>query len=93
MKTITKKYKVYNFNELNEAAKEKAISDEIRFMVETISYEEADTNLKKAYDKAEEMLTPWFTESYIYEYCKDEIIETIKFNKYDFLKDGSLFTK
>jgi hypothetical protein len=93
MKIITKKYEVYKFEELNKKAQDKAISDEIRFMVETISYEEANTNLKKAYDKAEEMMTPWFTESYIYDYCKDEIIETIKINEYAFLKDGSLFNE
>jgi hypothetical protein len=36
MKTITKKYKVYNFNELNEAAKEKAIE---QFQDINVNYE------------------------------------------------------
>ena len=85
-----KETKVYKFDELTDRAKEEAISDHINFMLEVIQQEDASDNLKKAIDKAEAMQTPWFTGSYIYEYCKDEVIENIKINEYEFTEDGKL---
>jgi hypothetical protein len=91
MKTIKKEYTVYTFDELSNEAKDKAICDYIEFMLEVVPYENGTDNYKKAIDKAENMRTPWFTDSYVYEYCKDEIIEDIKLNEYDFNIDGSIF--
>ena len=91
METITKKYDVYSFDELSEEAKEKAIIDTALFWLEVIPYEEMTGNLKKAVNRAEELKTPWFTPSYIYDYCKDEIIEVIKINGWQFTKDGEIF--
>ena len=85
-----KETKVYQFDELSDRAKEEVISDHINFMLEVIQYEDASDNFKKAIDKAEAMQTPWFTGSYIYEYCKDEVIENIKINEYEFTEDGKL---
>ena len=85
-----KETKVYKFDELTDRAKEEAISDHINFMLEVIQYENASDNFKKTIDKAEAMQTPWFTGSYIYEYCKDEVIENIKINEYEFTEDGKL---
>ena len=85
-----KETKVYQFDELSDRAKEEAISDHINFMLEVIQYEDASDNFKKAIDKAEAMQTPWFTGSYVYEYCKDEVIENIKINEYEFTEDGKL---
>ena len=34
--------------------------------------------------------TPWFTDTYIYEKHKDDIIENIKANDYLFFKNGEL---
>lgn len=91
MKTVTKQYKVYSFDELSEDAKNRAISDYIDFLLETTLYEDMTENLKKAVDKAESMQTPWFTGSYVFDYCKDELIETIKANEYEFTEDGKIF--
>ena len=91
MKIIETKTKVYKFEELTEEAKDKAISDHIEFLIETLLEGEASDNFKKACKKAEEMRTPWFTGSYVYDYCKEEIIEEIKINDYDFTEEGKLF--
>ena len=85
-----KETKVYKFDELTDRAKEEAISDHINFLLEVTEYDQASDNFKKAIDKAEAMQTPWFTGSYVYEYCKDEVIENIKINEYEFTEDGKL---
>ena len=86
----TKSYQVYAFDELSDEAKETAVADHIQFWLETFAYEQAHGNFKRALDKAEAMQTPWFVGSYVYDYCKDEIIEEIKLNEYEFREDGTL---
>ena len=81
---------VYNFEELPSLSQEVAINKHIRFIMECQPYDEMSENMKKAVDKAESLQTPWFTGGYIYDYCKDEIIEEIKLNEYDFYEDGEL---
>ena len=93
MEVITKEYKVFEFDELSEEARERAISDHIAFWLEIIPYEEATGNFKKAIDKAEKLRTPWFTGGYVYDYCKEEVIEEIKLNGYTFTADGKIFSK
>jgi hypothetical protein len=93
MREVTKTYKVYSLDELSEEAREKAISDEIQFYIECVRYEDMPKIMQKAIDKAERMQTPWFTGSYIYDYCKDDIIETIKLNEFTFLENGEMFTE
>jgi hypothetical protein len=90
MRIKTTETKVYKFDELSQEAKDRAINDMIRFEIEVTPYDELSDNFKKAVDKAEEMRTPWFTGSYVYEYCLPEIIETIKANEYEFTEDGHL---
>ena len=80
----------FDFEELTEGAKLRAINDRISSMVECVEYEEGTENFKRAIDKAESMRTPWFVGSYIYDYCKEEIIETIKINEYLFNIEGDL---
>ena len=46
-------------------------------------------NMKKACLKAANMKTPWFTRSYVFDYCIDEIMESV--NGYSFLSDGSIY--
>ena len=89
MKTITKEYQVFNFNELSNEAKEKAVNDDINYFLECTPYEDMEGKYKKAIDKAEAMQTPWFTGSYIYEYCKKDIEKNLKEEL--FFKDGSIF--
>ncbi len=81
----------YEFNELPQEAKDKAIADQIEFWMEAREYdEETPGNYEKAIDKAEQMQTPWFTGSYIYEYCKDELVEEIEINEYLFDEAGEI---
>lgn len=81
----------YEFNELSEEAQEKAITEHINFWMNVREYDgECPGNYEKAIDKAENMQTPWFLGSYIWEYCKDEIIEEIEINNYLFDEDGEL---
>ena len=62
------------------------------FGLYTIPHEEFTGNLKKAIDKSESLHTPWFDANYVYDYCKDEIIEEIKLNNYEFLETGEFIS-
>lgn len=90
MKTRT--INVYSFDELNEKARNKAINDRINDMLE---YESEDhyknwPEFKKACDKAEQMQTPWFTGSYVWEYCKEGILSDLKENEWEYDEDGNI---
>lgn len=90
MRTYTIEKTVYKFEELSQEAKDTAINNEINFTLEMFDYEQQSDGLKKAIDKAEAMQTPWFTGSYVYEYCLDEIIANIKLNDYEFDEAGNI---
>ena len=89
METVTVTYKVYDYDELNEKAKEKVINDTIEVMLEAIPYENQSPSIQKAIDKAESMRTPWFTGSYILDYAEDEIEEWAR--AYGYLDNGEVF--
>ena len=92
MEKIVKTFNIYSFDELKEVAKERAISDHIDFMIETRTGDaDYGENWKKAIVECEKMLTPWFFGQYVYEYCKDEAIESMKISDYKFLKTGQLY--
>ena len=83
--------KGYEFEDLNEEAKNKVLNDHINFWMETREYNpEVKGNFEKTIDEAEKMRTPWFAGSYILDYCYDEIIEEIKINNYLFDVEGDL---
>lgn len=92
MKTI--RTKVYQFSELSKEAQEQVINDRINDMIQ---YECEDhyknwPEFKRAVDKAEEMQTPWFTGSYVYEYCGADIIAGLNENTdCQYTKDGKFF--
>jgi hypothetical protein len=93
MKTVTKTYQVYSFDELEEDSKNKAISNEVRFWIE-IGNDENTTfppDIQRAFKKAESMQTPWFTGEYIMEYAKDFILSECKC--FDYLADGTIFSE
>lgn len=89
MKKISKIYEVFTYDELTDTSKNKAIEDYINFVIEVIPYNNLSEDMKKAIIKSEDMKTPWFVGSYIYEYAKIEIIENLK--EYDFLENGTIF--
>lgn len=90
MRIITKKYKTYTYNELSQEGKKRAVNDYIEFILDVTEYKQMSDNLKKAIDKAEEMQTPGFLGSYIWDYCKDEIeLDLEEGNTY--LENGEIF--
>ncbi|MFW6016175.1 MAG: hypothetical protein ACOCRK_07025 [bacterium] len=85
------KLKGYEFDDLSKEIQDKVISEHINFWMEVREYNKKNPgNFEKAIDKANEIKTPWFTGSYIYDYCKEEIIEEIKINNYLFNKKGEI---
>lgn len=85
MKTV--QITLYEFDELSMEARDRAISDQINFEIETMN---EDSPYYETALKMEEMKTPWFLGQEIYYADKDSIIETIKANGYFFTKEGKL---
>lgn len=87
MRKVTKIFEVYQFDELGEEEQTKALNSIIEILLET-PYEFQPPNVKRAWDEAEEMQTPWFFREYIIEYAKDEVFEIARNNEY--LKNGDM---
>lgn len=87
MITITKNFDIYNFDELEKTAKEKAINETIEIEIEIM--DDPDTNpYQDCVDEMERMHTPWFLGECIWEYHSDMILDIL--NNYYFLKDGEI---
>ena len=91
MRTLTVEVKLYKFNELSEKAKETAINNEIQFMLDVydVESEYVSDEYKRAIKKADAMQTPWFAGEYIWEYCKDEVLDNL--SRYEFTGDGKIY--
>ena len=87
----TVKTEVFKFDELPEEAQNQALSDQITFCLEIMTYEEMSEKMQAACDKAEKMQTPWFTGGYIFDDCKEELIAIIEANEYEFTIDGKMY--
>jgi hypothetical protein len=90
MKTITRRNNLFKYDELSQDAKDTAISNEIAYFIDCVNYDDMSDAMRKACDKAESMRTPWFVGEYIYDYCKEEIEDCMRFNDYDFLPNGKV---
>jgi hypothetical protein len=86
MKTITKNFEVYSFDELKKDAQNKVINDTVGFIMETGFL---TPDIKKAVKMADDMRTPWFTGEYIWDYAKEDVLEIVK--DYEYLVDGNIF--
>ena len=87
--TITHTYKIYTFDELSEGARNKAINDLIESF-QDYGWEYLVKNLRPiadAIEKAEQMQTPWFAPSYIFDECYDNILLPILQDE-EFLETG-----
>lgn len=84
---------IYKFEELKEEVKEKVIEEYIKFLITTTDFEKINknSNLYKAYKESTEMQTPWFLGSYIYDFCKKQIMKDI--NAQEYYKNGDIFIK
>jgi len=83
MKTITKTFDLYEFHELSEEAKNRAINEHINFEIEIMG---EDSPYYHCVLEMEEMRTPWFLGECIYEHHKEDIITSLE--TYLFFKDG-----
>lgn len=90
MRTVTRKYNLYKFNELSQEAKDKVINNAIQFFIEAVDYSQMSPDMQQAVDRADKMQTPWFVGSYIWEYCKAEVMDFINLNPGEYLSDGSI---
>lgn len=92
MKRISISLDVYSFDELSEEGRERAINDYVEFLMDTadINSPECDPDLKRAILQADRMQTPWFTESYIWEYCEKWILEDLRNPEQFYLKSGEV---
>ncbi len=75
---------VYKYSELDETTQEKVINNVIDFIINTTDFENLDkhTKLYKAYKKSVDLQTPWFLGSYIWEECKDLVLEYANADEY-----------
>uniref|UniRef100_A0A6H1ZHI1 Uncharacterized protein n=1 Tax=viral metagenome TaxID=1070528 RepID=A0A6H1ZHI1_9ZZZZ len=89
MKTYTKTYELFSYDELSEEGKEKAIGDRIDFIIETHDWDKKNP-YNDSYGKAERLHTPWFLGSIIWEDHGDDIVDEIKVNEYMFFASGEL---
>ena len=82
---------IYKFKELKEEIQEKVICNYIDELIATTDFEEIskNSNMYKAYKKAEKMQTPWFIGQYIWQFCEDRILKDL--NKLEFEKDGEIY--
>lgn len=83
-------YVVYEYHELSEEAKRKARWDEAEFIIDIAETLGDDSCYQKAFDKAEELRTPWFTQEILCEECQTELEAEIQGNMYLFEEDGDL---
>ncbi len=77
----------YEFNDLPEDIRKKVLMQWINIEIETMNENSPYWYLA---EKMEQMQTPWFLGSEIYEHHKDDIIETILINEFLFDEDGKI---
>ena len=82
---------VFTYDELPEKVQSKIINDAITFMVETFDGSAASCSdvFYKAVMTAEKMQTPWFTHEYVWEYCKEEVLEICR--DVEYFNDGRVY--
>jgi hypothetical protein len=80
----------YEFDDLAPDIQDDIICSEIDFYLECIPYEDMPPTMQAACDKAEKMQTPWFTGSYIFDDCRDLLVEGINLNNYLFDENGKM---
>lgn len=83
---------IFKFDELEEGIKEHIIDNIVSFIIDTMDIEKEKkkkSNLYKAWKKAEDMRTPWFLGSFIWEYAEKEVLELCRGNEY--FKNGEVY--
>jgi len=80
--------RLYQFDELSDEAKNKALMDQVEFEIETM---DENSPFYSISEEMERMQTPWFLGETIFHEHREELIETIKANKYEFFSNGSFY--
>jgi hypothetical protein len=94
MRTITKTFTLYNFDELNEDVKNTVINeyiDELSYLYSSDQLDETQDFVKEAFLEAELLRTPWFFGEIVLEKAKDKILERL--TQREFLSDGTIFSE
>ena len=80
MKTITVTIDLYTYDELDETSQNTAINDLINAWMDVpdLVPEEARKEYDRACNDAEAMQTPWFCGEYIWDYCKEWVLNVAK---------------
>lgn len=81
----------YRFKELPENIQDKIINKTITFYLECIQFENLSKEMQQAINKANEMQTPWFTGSYIWEYAKKEVLKEC--DAFNYLINGDVINE
>ena len=92
MRKITIEYEVYEFDELSDESKGRAISDLLMSITDVPElYPDLEEEIAKANDKVDRMYTPWFFTEYLWEAAEDKLLQILHEDVY--LKDGTIFNK
>ena len=83
---ITKE--AFSFDELSADARERAINDQIQFLLEVGP--DDYPGLKEAIAEAERLQTPWFAGAILWEKSQNVILEDFKENNWDFDIRGNI---
>jgi hypothetical protein len=83
------KIKCYEYEELGVEAQQRAMTEIIQIILETIPFENQSVNIKKAINKADKMQTPWFTVGYVMDYAEEEVL--LECSNSQFTKTGAIF--
>lgn len=94
---MIKKYKTYNFEELEQEIQEKVIKDFVKIIIATTDFKKLskNTNLYKAYKeyekwaKYDEFQTQWFLGECVQQYNKNKIMKMC--HAYTYLKNGEIY--
>ncbi len=85
MRTITKTFDIYEFDELSYNVKNKVINE---YIAAEIEWADEDSIIWNSILEAEKMQTPWFTSEYVYDMHKDYIIKGCRC--FEYYKNGDV---
>jgi hypothetical protein len=88
MRTV--RLKVYQFNELSKEAQEFALGEQTKFEVMAMTEE---SPFYGAVLEMEKMQTPWFLEQTIFHEYREQLIDAIESNEYEFYQNGRFYVK
>ena len=83
-------FTVYAFGDLPSVTQDEILCNFVNDMLETGDTLDNHPDVVAAIEKAHQMQTPWFAGEYIFNDCRDLIIELIEINEYLFTAQGRM---